>query len=38
VLEVYSSSTANGGLVDIWQQNFTATQAWCPVNRVTGGT
>lgn len=31
VLEVYGSSTADGGQVDIWKQNQSSTQYWCPV-------
>ena len=30
VMEVYNSSTANGGEVDVWTGNATATQEWCP--------
>lgn len=29
-LEVYGSSNLNGGAVDIWQNDNTTTQTWCP--------
>jgi hypothetical protein len=32
VLEVYGSSTSDGGNVDIWTQNSSSTQYWCPVS------
>ena len=31
-LEVFGSSQADGGNVDIWQFNNSSTQFWCPVN------
>lgn len=37
-MEVYESSTGDGGEVDVWQGNFTLTQTWCPGSACTAGT
>jgi Ricin-type beta-trefoil lectin domain-like len=37
-MEVYNSSTGDGGEVDVWQNNFSLTQAWCPGQACTAGT